>query len=94
MIKYIKLDIPPEYEVKADDHKDKTVSLDKMLRHNLSGNLYGNKISIEYFNEDSNLYIFLNTYLHDNKLNKDEYDIYYKKGIEWYSNLYLYKKKD
>jgi len=92
MAKEIKIELPPEYDAVVYDYKDYDVCLKKHYGYN--GNLYFKKIPIDMFNEDSNIISFLNEYLKKNNLNKKDYDIFYKKGKEWYSKLYLYKKID
>jgi len=86
----IVLDIPPEYEAFSNDYKEYDDCLKKNYSYN--GNLFFKKIPIDSFNEDSNIISFLNEYLKKNNLNKKDYDIFYRKGKEWYSKLYLYKK--
>ena len=88
----IVLDIPPEHEAFSNDYKEYNDCFEKNYSYN--GNLFFKKIPINSFNEDSNIISFLNEYLKKNNLNKKDYDIFYKKGKEWYSKLYLYKKKD
>ena len=90
MAEKIKIELPSEYDAVSDDYKDYDVCLKRHYGYN--GNLYFKKIPITCFNDNSKIVYFLNEYLKKNNLNKRDYDIFYKKGIEWYSKLYLYKK--
>ena len=90
MAEKIKIELPPEYDAISDDYKDYDVCLKRHYGYN--GNLYFKKIPISCFNDNSKIISFLNEYLKKYNLNKKDYDIFYRKGKEWYSNLYLYKK--
>ena len=87
----IKIEIPSEFDVKENDYN---IKIEKEIKFNNSynGSINFKKIPINYLNNDCKLMIFLNNYLRNNKLEKNEFIIYYKKGLEWFSYLYLYKK--
>ena len=54
-----------------------------------NGGLYFKEISIDNFKKESNIIVFINNYLKEHHLLKEEYDIYYQKEKEWYSKLYF-----
>ena len=85
----IKIDIPPKFDAKIFDYKS-----DELMKisYNYSSNSYFKKISIDNFYEDSDLISYLESYLNENNLDQKNYDIFYRKGKEWYSNFILYKK--
>lgn len=85
----IKLNIPPEYDVKQDDYKS---CYNDVTSYSYNGDLYFKKIPITFLKSDCKLHLFLNEYIQKHNLIKENYEIFYKKQKEWYSNLYLYKK--
>ena len=85
----IKLNIPPEYDVKQDDY---TSDYKNVNTYSYNGDLYFKKIPITFLKSDCKLHLFLNEYIQKHNLIKENYEIFYKKQKEWYSNLYLYKK--
>ena len=88
----IKIEIPPEFDVKENDYNIKIEKEIKFNNNSYNGSINFKKIPINYLNYDCKLLAFLNRYLKHNNLEKNEFTIYYKKGIEWFSYLYLYKK--
>lgn len=87
----IKIEIPPEFDVKENDYNNK-IEKEMKFNNSYNGSINFKKIPITYLNNDCKLLAFLNNYLRHNKLEKNDYNIYYKKGLEWFSYLYLYKK--
>ena len=85
----IKINIPPEYDAKTNDYKN--VEL-KKISYNLSSKSYFKELSIDNFYNDSYLVNYLFNYLNKNNIDQANYDIFYKKGKEWYSTFTLYKK--
>ena len=85
----IKIDIPPKFDAKLLDYKNEELI---KISYNYSGKSYFKKISIDNFYEDSDLVMYLKNYLNERNLNENEYDIFYRKGKEWYSYFILYKK--
>lgn len=85
----IKIDIPPKFDAKFLDYKYEELV---KISYNYSGNSYFKKIAIDNFYEDSDLISYLESYLNENNLDQKNYDIFYRKGKEWYSNFILYKK--
>ena len=86
----IKIDIPPIFDATRCDYKDEELM---KLCYNLSSKSYFKKISIDNFYSDSNLINYLDNYLFKNHIDPKKYDVYYRKGKEWYSTFTLYKKK-
>ena len=85
----IKIDIPTKFDAKLLDYKYQDLM---KISYNYSSKSYFKKIPIDNFYEDSELIKYLESYLNENNLNQKNYDIFYRKGKEWYSNFTLYKK--
>jgi len=85
------IEIPVKYEALHFDYIDDSHSESIYVGYN--GGLYYKEISIDNFKKDSNIIVFVNNYLKENHLLKEDYDIYYQKEKEWYSKLYFYSKK-
>ena len=86
----IKINIPPECDAKTNDYKNLELS---KISYNISSKSYFKELSIDSFYNDSNLVKYLHNYLKENNIDPVDYDIFYKKGKEWYSTFMLYKKK-
>lgn len=89
LMERIKIIIPPEYDAKTNDYKN--VEL-KKISFNISSKSYFKELSIDNFYDDSNLVKYLHNYVKENNIDLVDYDIFYKKGKEWYSTFILYKK--
>ncbi len=84
-----------EFEVK----EYMKINLNDFLKNNTkminySGYFINNEININDISKESNIYSYLNIILKENKLDKDNYNIYFKKNDEWYNKFIFYKKKD
>ena len=84
-----------EFEVK----EYMKINLNDFLKNNTkminySGYFINNEININDISKESNIYSYLNIILKENKLDKDNYNIFFKKSDEWYNKFIFYKKKD
>ena len=84
------IEIPTEYEALCLDYIDDNHG--ESIYTGYNGGLYFKEISIDSFKKESNIIVFINNYLKEHHLLKEEYDIYYQKEKEWYSKLYFYNK--
>ena len=65
----IKIEIPPEFDVKENDYNNK-IEKEMKFNNSYNGSINFKKIPITYLNNDCKLLAFLNNYLRHNKLEK------------------------
>lgn len=88
LMESMKINIPPEYDAKTNDYKNDEL---KKISYNISSRSYFKKLPIDSFYSDSNLIKYLHNYLNENNIDPVHYNIFYRKGKEWYSTFILYK---
>lgn len=58
----------------------------------LSGDMLFKEVPLSNINEKSIIYYHLENIIKDNNINKDDYDIFFKRNKEWYNKFIFYEK--
>lgn len=86
----MEIEIKNFFSIQDSDFKNPNCYLDI----NYGGDLIFKEVEINNIENDSIILKILDEVVKENNLNKDEYDIYFKRNKEWFNKFIFYKKNN
>lgn len=84
----MEIEIKKFFSIQDSDFKNSNCYLDI----NYGGDLIFKEVEINNIENDSIILNILDEVIKENNLDKDEYDIYFKRNKEWFNKFIFYKK--